>query len=145
MAIVIATAAYAPNHSIYVVFIGPVKIIWIALISFFLSSIVDFSVNTGGKIAHMGGALFGYFFILRYKQGKDITTWFAKIMDFIFSLFKKREKLKVSYKSPRNDMEYNAAKLERQKEIDLILDKISKSGYESLTTQEKEKLFKLGK
>ena len=145
MSIVIAIAAYAPNHSIYVIFLGPVKIIWIALISFFLSSIVDFSINTGGKIAHMGGALFGYLFILSYKQGKDITSWFSKIIDFIFSLFKKREKIKVSYKRPGNDIEYNTDKVERQKEIDRILDKISKSGYESLTAQEKEKLFKFGK
>jgi membrane associated rhomboid family serine protease len=145
MSIVIAIAAYAPNHSIYVIFLGPVKIIWIALISFFLSSIVDFSINTGGKIAHMGGALFGYLFILRYKQGKDITSWFSGIMDFIFSLFKRREKIKVSYKRNGNDIEYNTDKVERQKEIDRILDKISKSGYESLTAQEKEKLFKFGK
>ena len=66
MAIVIATATFAPNHTIYVVFIGPVKIIWVALVGFILSSMVDFSINTGGKIAHMGGALFGYLFILRY-------------------------------------------------------------------------------
>lgn len=145
MAIVFAISSFVPNHSMYIILIGPVKIIWIALISFFLSSVVDFSVNTGGKIAHMGGALFGYLFIVRYKQGKDITIWFSEILDFIFSFFKTREKMKVSHKRTMNDIDYNAVKLEKQKEIDRILDKISKSGYESLSSQEKEMLFKLGK
>jgi len=145
MAIVIATATYAPNHTIYLVFIGPVKIIWVALVGFILSSIVDFSMNTGGKIAHIGGALFGYLFILQYKQGKDITRWFSVIMDSIFSLFKRKKKMKVTYKRTSNEYEYNAVKKEKQQSLDTILDKISKSGYESLTKEEKDTLFKMGK
>jgi membrane associated rhomboid family serine protease len=145
MAIVIATATYAPNHSIYLVFVGPVKIIWVGLVGFILSSLVDFSMNTGGKIAHIGGALFGYVFIVYYKNGKDITKWFSSIMDTIFSLFKPRKKLKVTYKKPVNDLEYNKVKKEKQKNLDQILDKISKSGYDSLTRDEKETLFKMGK
>jgi len=145
MAIVIATATYAPNHVIYLMFIGPVRILWVALVGFILSSMVDFSVNTGGKIAHMGGALFGYLFILRYKQGKDITRWFTVIMDGIFSFFKPRKKVKVTHKRTDNDYVYNAVKKEKQKNIDSILDKISKTGYDSLTKEEKETLFKMGK
>jgi membrane associated rhomboid family serine protease len=145
MAIVIATATYAPNHMVYITFIGPVKIIWVALVGFILSSLVDFSMNTGGKIAHIGGALFGYLFILQYKQGKDITKWFTVIMDGIFSLLKPRKKLRVTHKSTPNEYEYNAAKKEKQKQLDSILDKISKSGYDSLTKEEKETLFKMGK
>lgn len=145
MAIVIATAAYAPEHIIQIVFIGPVKIIWVALAGFILSSLVDFSMNTGGKIAHIGGALFGYFFILRYKQGKDITRWFAGIMDRAFSILKPRKKMKVTYKKPKDDFEYNAIKKEKQQQLDNILDKISKSGYDSLTREEKDTLFKMGK
>lgn len=145
MAIVIATATYAPNHEIHLMFIGPVRIIWVALVGFILSSIVDFSMNTGGKIAHIGGALFGYLFILRYKQGKDITRWFSVIMDAIFSLFKRKKKMKVTYKRTGNDFEYNAVKKEKQKTIDEILDKISKSGYNSLSKEEKDTLFKMGK
>ena len=145
MAIVIASATYAPEHEVYIVFIGPVKIIWVALIGFILSSLVDFSMNTGGKIAHIGGALFGYLFILRYKQGKDITRWFSVIMDSLFSMLKPREKMKVSYKRPADDYKYNAVKKEKQKNLDAILDKISKSGYDSLSKEEKETLFKMGK
>src|SRR5690606_24567609 len=73
MAIVISIAVLVPDYKIYVIFIGPVKIIYVALIAFALSSLVDISVNTGGKIAHIGGALFGYYFTLKYKNGKDIT------------------------------------------------------------------------
>jgi membrane associated rhomboid family serine protease len=145
MAIAIATATYAPNHTVYLVFIGPVKIIWVALVGFILSSIVDFSMNTGGKIAHIGGALFGYLFIVQYKKGKDITLWFSKIMDTIFSSLKPRKKMKVTHKRATNEYEYNRVKKEKQKNLDVILDKISKSGYDSLTREEKETLFKMGK
>jgi membrane associated rhomboid family serine protease len=145
MAVVIAISAYVPDYTMNLIFLGPVKIIWIALVSFILSSVVDFSINTGGKIAHIGGAFLGYFFVLRYKKGSDITTWFSKIMDSIFALFKKRKKMKISYKRTVDDMEYNAMKSEKQKEMDRILDKISRSGYGSLTDDEKDSLFKLGK
>lgn len=145
MAIVIAISSYVPNYTIRLIFVGPVKIIWIALISFILSSVVDFSVNTGGKIAHIGGALFGYLYTFNYKRGSDITDWFSKIMDSVFSLFKGRKKMKVIYKRPVNDMDYNIRKMEEQKEIDRILDKISSSGYASLSAEEKELLFKMGK
>jgi membrane associated rhomboid family serine protease len=145
MAIVIATATYQPDYVINIVLIGPVKIIWVALAGFILSSLVDFSMNTGGKIAHIGGALFGYLFILQYKQGKDITRWFSTIMDGIFSLFKPRKRMRVTHKRVSNEYEYNATKNEQQKNLDNILDKISKSGYDSLTKEEKEILFKMGK
>jgi membrane associated rhomboid family serine protease len=145
MAIVIAAAFYAPNHTVYVVLVGPVRIIWLALIGFILSSLVDFSVNTGGKIAHIGGALFGYVFIAGYKNGTDITAWFTRVMDAFFSVFKPRKKLKVKYRKASDDLEYNAIKREQQKNIDSILDKISKSGYDSLSREEKETLFRMGK
>jgi membrane associated rhomboid family serine protease len=145
MAIVIATATYAPDHEIYVVFIGPIKILWVALIAFILSSLVDFSMNTGGKIAHIGGAFFGYLFIVRYKAGSDITRWFSRIMDNIFELVKPKEKMHITYKRTTNEYEYNAVKKEKQKILDAILDKISKTGYDSLTKDEKDTLFKMGK
>ncbi len=146
MAIVVAVAAYAPKHQMYIVFIGPVKIMYVALAGFILSSLVDFSVNTGGKIAHIGGALLGYVFALYYKQGKDITLWFERILNTIFAFFRPSPgKMKVSYKKPPStDIEYNALKVEQQKEVDKILDKISSRGYDSLTKEEKETLFKSG-
>lgn len=147
MAVVVAIAAYVPQHKIYIVFIGPVRIAYIALAGFILSSVVDFSVNTGGKIAHIGGALMGYFFAMQYKEGRDVTQWFGRILDTIFVFFRStgKKNMKVSYKKPATDIEYNSLKLEQQKEIDRILDKISGKGYNSLSKEEKEILFKSGK
>jgi membrane associated rhomboid family serine protease len=145
MAVVIAIAFLVPDYKMYVILIGPVKIIYIALIGFALSSLLDFTVNTGGKIAHIGGALFGYYYTLRYNKGKDITMGFSGFMDRLFSFFKPRKRMRVTHKRTANDYEYNKQKAEDQKEVDRILDKISKKGYESLTAKEKELLFKMGK
>ena len=150
MAVVVAAATYQPDRRMHLILIGPVKIVYIALVMFILTSMVDFSVNTGGKIAHIGGALTGFLFAYYYRRGKDITRGFDRMMDTIATWFKPRERLKVTYKrsaeqkSPADDLEYNKQKAEEQKEIDRILDKISKAGYDSLSSREKEMLFKMG-
>lgn len=144
MAVVVATATYQPERRMHLVFIGPVKIMYIALVMFIVTSMVDFSVNTGGKIAHIGGALMGFLFAFYYKRGKDISKGFDRMMDSIATWFKPRkDNLKVSYKRPADDIEYNKQKKEEQKEVDEILDKISKAGYDSLSAREKELLFKM--
>ncbi len=144
MAVVVATATYQPERRMHLVFIGPVKIVYIALVMFILTSMVDFSVNTGGKIAHIGGALMGFSFARYYKRGKDISKGFDRMMDSVATWFKPgKEKLRVSYKRSSDDIEYNKQKAEEQKEIDEILDKISKAGYDSLSAREKELLFKM--
>lgn len=145
MAVVMAIAFLAPDYKIYVILIGPVKIIYVAIIAFILSSLVDFSVNTGGKIAHIGGALFGYLFSLQNNKGKDITIGFSRFMDRFFSLFNSRKKMRVTHKKPVTDHDYNGKKAATQKEIDRILDKISQKGYDSLSKEEKEILFKMKK
>ncbi len=145
MAVVIATATYRPDYRMHLVFIGPVKIGYIALAMFILTSMVDFSLNTGGKIAHIGGALSGFLFTYYYRQGKDITRGFDRFMDQIATWFKPaKHNMKVTHKRPADDIEYNKQKGEEQKEVDAILDKISKGGYDSLSTREKELLFKMG-
>ena len=142
MAIVVAIAAYVPNYPVHLLLIGRVKIIWIAVGIFVLTSFMDFSVNSGGKLAHMGGALFGYLYIVNLRKGKDPGRTLNRIIDSIASLFKARkEKMKVSYSRKKTDYEYNKAKAERQEKIDKILDKISKGGYDSLTKEEKDLLF----
>jgi membrane associated rhomboid family serine protease len=146
MAIVMAIAFIEPNYRIYVILVGPVKILYVALIGFALSSLVDFSVNTGGKIAHIGGALLGYYFAVQYNKGKDITMGFSRFLDKFFSWFKPGKKMRVTHKKKTtSDYEYNKQKVQKQKEVDRILDKISKKGYDSLTKEEKEILFKMGK
>lgn len=144
MAIVVATASYRPDRKMQLMFIGPVKIGYIALAMFILTSMVDFSVNTGGKIAHIGGAITGFVFAYYYRQGKDITRGFDRMMDQIATWFKPgRQNMKVTHKRSANDLDYNREKGEEQKEIDRILEKISKAGYDSLSAREKELLFKM--
>ncbi|MCF8225291.1 MAG: rhomboid family intramembrane serine protease [Bacteroidales bacterium] len=145
MAIVIAVAIMVPNRRMNIVLLGPIKIIYVALVLFFTSTIFDFTDNTGGKISHIGGALMGYLFAHYYRRGKDITRGFDRFMDGFFSFFKREKKLKVTYKRPADDLEYNKQKAEEQKEIDRILDKISTGGYDSLSASEKKKLFNMKK
>jgi hypothetical protein len=104
------------------------------------------SQNAGGHIAHLGGAIYGYLFAMQLKKGKDIGKSFGSFMDSIATLFKRRKKIKVTYKrqaKQMDDFDYNKAKADNQKEIDRILDKIAKSGYDSLTAKEKETLFRM--
>jgi len=142
MAVVIAIAAYVPDYTVNLFLIGRVKIKYIALAIFVLTTVMDFSVNSGGKLAHMGGALFGFIYTMNLRKGYDIGRGINRVIDFFVTLFKPRTKLKVKYKKPVTDYEYNKRKAEHQERINLILEKISKGGYDSLTKEEKEILFK---
>jgi len=150
MALVIATAVYLPEMELHLLFFGRVKLKYLALITFLITSVFDFSVNTGGKIAHIGGALMGLAYGYGLKNGKDIGAWINSILDFFVNLFRPGKKMKVTYKKSKTafdarqtktDYDYNRVKAERQKAVDYILDKISKGGYDSLTREEKEILF----
>ena len=142
MAVVIAIATYVPDYTVQLFLFGRIKIKYMALAIFILTSIMDFSVNSGGKLAHIGGAFFGYFYIISLQHGHDIGKGFNRIIDFFVTIFKPRKKLKVTYKKVATEYEYNKIKAEHQKRINNILEKISKGGYESLTKEEKETLFK---
>jgi membrane associated rhomboid family serine protease len=142
IAIVIAIAAYVPDYTVQLFLFGRIKIKYMALAIFVLTSLMDFSVNSGGKLAHIGGALFGYLYTLNLKRGHDIGKGFNRIIDFFATLFKPRKKLKVTYKKPASDYDYNKIKADHQARINLILDKISKGGYDSLTREEKDTLFR---
>lgn len=141
MALVIATAVYLPEMELHLLFLGRIKLKYLALITFLITSVFDFSVNTGGKIAHIGGAMMGLAYGYGLKNGKDIGAWLNSIIDFFVTLFRPGRRMKVTYKKPKTDYEYNKIRAERQKAIDHILDKISKGGYDSLTREEKEILF----
>ncbi len=149
MAVVIAIAAYVPNYAVQFFLIGRIRIIYVALAIFVVTSILDFPSNSGGKLAHIGGALFGFLFTLNIKKGRDIGKGINSIIDFFATLFKPRRKMKVTYKKPASnydypasDYDYNKTKVEHQAKINQILDKISKGGYDSLTKEEKDTLFK---
>ena len=141
-AIIFAAAFYNRNMEVRMLFIGSVKIIYIALFIFILDFIaLGGDTNQGGHIAHIGGAILGYFFATQYLKGRDITKWFNKIVDIIVNLLKKKPKMKVKHKKAENDFEYNQRKHNETEDIDVILDKIKQSGYKSLNDKEKKRLF----
>ncbi|MBR5695503.1 MAG: rhomboid family intramembrane serine protease [Paludibacteraceae bacterium] len=144
MAITIATAVFAPNQTMRLVLIGDVKIKWIALVSVLISLMQINAENAGGELAHIGGAIAGYIFAIEYKKGKNITDWINNILHRAANLIHgagRKPKMKVSHTNMESDQEYNYRKKQENDEIDKILDKIKSSGYESLSDDEKGKLF----
>lgn len=153
-AVLIFICAYIPNQEVRVFFFN-LKL-WYIGVFFVLMDLIQIPVsgNAGGHIAHLGGALLGYIYARQLLQGKDIGDGFSQMVDATGSLFKKRERkgpLKTVYKKSAKKSTATAAgkpdydKAARQRKIDSILDKISKSGYESLSKAEKDFLFKAGK
>ena len=138
MAIIVAIAVYAPNYILNLMFIGQVKIKYIALSAFIFTSLLDFSVNSGGKIAHIGGAILGYYFVVRLQQGKDFTKGLSRFLDGVSKYFSKKPKLKYKNVRDMTDEEFNQDKANNQEKIDKILDKVAKSGYSSLSKEEKD-------
>ena len=145
IAIVIAIAVYVPNHLIHLVFIGPVKIKWIAFVSVLLYVINLSGDNAGGNFAHLGGAVWGWIYMSQLIAGRNITGRFDRITDVFFSWFRPRRKMKIKYNSANSDYNFNKRKVGQQDEINRILDKIGKSGYDSLTFEERDTLFKMGR
>ena len=144
ISIVIASAVKAPNAEMRFLFIGSVKLIYVAIATVLVSVFGIIGNNSGGEIVHLGGALAGYIFVVLEKNGKDITPFFNKIVDFFVNLFRFRNnvlKSKKYHSAKMSDSEYNQWKVKNESEIDKILDKIKTSGYESLTAEEKRKLF----
>jgi len=148
MAILFGAAAYAPMYQVRLLLIGMVKLWHIAALYLALDLIYISAENSGGHIAHIGGALYGYLYIVLLKSGTDLSKGISAIIDFFVNLFKpkKATPFKKVHKNPQ-PQQRPAAKTKdlTQKQIDDILDKISKSGYDSLTKDEKDFLFKVGK
>ena len=144
LTVLFAVATYVPNYKINLPFIGSIPIKYLAIASVFIDIISIPESNPGGHIAHLGGALFGVFFINRLKNGNDLSIPFYKWVDSLAGLFKKKH-LKTVHKRSKSDDEFRAEKADRSELIDTILDKIAKSGYDSLSAKEKEYLFKNSK
>lgn len=149
MAILIATATYAPFMLLRIPLIGIVKLWHVAFVILLVDLIQMPLDNTGGHLAHLGGALFGFIYIKLLQTGKDITKPFSALLDTFANLFKPKKKTpfkKVHRNATKNVVNSSVSNKDfAQKQIDDILDKISKSGYDSLTKEEKEFLFKAGK
>ena len=139
MAVFIFLASYSPNYSFRILTFN-FKIIYIASFLILLDVIQIPSGNSGGHIAHLGGAFSGYFFHKKMIRGDDYGNWIISFYNFIFKRKLKFKKRNYTRKTPVSRKDTIV-----QKKIDMILDKISKSGYDSLTKKEKETLFKAGK
>ena len=131
MSVLFFLAAYDPQYRIRIIFFD-IKILYIALFLFFYDIIQIPLNNSGGHIAHIGGALWGYYYYVKYNNSSDLVN-------LNLSYFKKNTNNKPSVKSKKDNKNFD------QNKIDEILDKISDSGYDSLTKSEKEYLFKVGK
>ncbi|WP_207428109.1 rhomboid family intramembrane serine protease [Pedobacter sp. SYSU D00535] len=130
MAIIVATATLLPDYEIRLLLIGGVRLKYLALVYIVLDVIGIAGANSGGSLAHLGGALLGFVFIKRLQAGSDWSK-----------LFNREKRFKVIRNEPaKSSTSYSA--LPDQEVIDRILDKISKSGYDSLSKQEKEQLFR---
>ncbi|MTI22380.1 rhomboid family intramembrane serine protease, partial [Fulvivirga sp. RKSG066] len=151
-AVTVAAATLMPNYTFYLLFLGPVKIKYIAAFYIVLSFLGSVGANAGGNVAHLGGALIGFIFIKQLQKGNDWGAWVLSVMRFFKSFFVKQSNIKVSYKKEKTSSKRTARKKTTvtnssassnasQDEIDAILDKISEKGYESLSKEEKQKLF----
>ena len=142
MAIIVATAVAIPDYHINMLFIGSIKMKYVAGAMALISVLLVSGNNSGGEIAHIGGALVGWLFTAQLRRGHDIVKWINAIFDF-FSRFgtHKKPKMKIHSSKPRSDWDYNASKKARNDEINRILDKLKQTGYDSLTSEEKKALF----
>ncbi|WP_462254341.1 rhomboid family intramembrane serine protease [Ekhidna sp.] len=151
-AIVVGAAVFTPNYTFFMIFLGPVKIKYIAIFYVFMSFIGSTGANAGGEIAHLGGAFIGWLYITQLNKGTDIGSWIISFISFIKSMFKPQPKIKVTHRSGNRRpskkttrSKSNESSNTPQAEIDAILDKISEKGYESLSKDEKQKLFNASK
>ncbi len=149
LAIVVATAVREPEYRVNFMFIGTVRLKYVALFMVVTDLLFVTSGNGGGHIAHLGGALAGWWFAWSLRKGKDVTKWINGVLDGCSGVWSKlsskKPKMKVSKGGRAADYDYNARKKQQSEEIDRILDKLKKSGYGSLTTEEKKRLFDASK
>jgi len=143
LAVLIAISAYRPDDEVFLFGAIRMKLMWLATIIVLLDLLQIRSGNAAGHLAHLGGAAFGIIWAMQLRKGNDIAAFFGRVQD----LFKpgKKSKMRVAHRRPLKDEEYNLSKKEQQMQIDEILDKISRSGYDSLSKEEKSRLFELTK
>ena len=145
-AIVVATATLIPDYTFFLLFLGPVRIKYIAGFYIVVSFLGSVGENAGGNVAHLGGALMGFIYIKQLQAGVNWGSWVTATLDWFKGLFTAKPKVKVTYRKQYSEAQKPKAKSSiSQDEIDAILDKISDGGYESLTKEEKEKLFNASK
>ncbi len=150
MAIFVGTATYFPKYEVYLFGVFRVKLAWLAVfyVAIDFVSLRGFS-NVGGHLAHLGGAAYGFIYAIQLQKGTDLSEFYYRFVDFVTGLFQPKSKIKVvhrdNYYGKSSSSGSTASKSERQMAVDEILDKINKSGYESLSKAEKEILLKASK
>jgi membrane associated rhomboid family serine protease len=144
-AVMTGAATLLPDYTFYLLFLGPIRIKYIAAFFIIASFIGTKEANAGGNIAHLGGALMGFIYVKQLQAGVNWGSWITAVLDWIQNLFKPRSNVKVSYRKSEPKKKTSAQSKASQEEIDAILDKISDRGYESLSKDEKEKLFNASK
>ena len=151
MAILVATTTYYPLMELRLLIIGNVKLWHVTAVIIIIDLMQLRSENMGGHISHLSGALFGFIFIKLLQNGTDLSVSVSRVITFFANLFKKNTStpFKKVHKNYSKPVEKTVSKIvtkdKSQQQIDEILDKISQSGYDSLTKEEKEFLFKVGK
>lgn len=145
MAIVFAVSFYRKEQEVVLFLLGRIRLIYLALFTLLIDLLAMTSGNAGGHIAHIGGALFGIWFASQIRKGKDLTAPVNRLIDMCVNIGKRKPKMRVTYKRTETDYEYNARKHQETVEIDAILDKLKRSGYASLSADEKKRLFDASK
>ncbi|GAA4410806.1 rhomboid family intramembrane serine protease [Nibrella viscosa] len=149
--VAVGAATLLPNYTFHLLFFGPVRIKYIVFFFIVLSFAQSIGPNAGGNLAHLGGAIMGFVFIKLLQNGTDLGRPIYWVADGWQGLFKKKPAVKVSYRQRSNANAHTSTyaspgassiSMPDQDEIDAILDKISRSGYESLSREEKQKLFR---
>ncbi len=154
MAVMVATATRFPDYTVQLILIGSVRLKYLVLALFVISSLIDFTMNLGGNLAHIGGAAFGYFYIKNLDRGKDWAMDFYEFFTKLGQRFKSKgnSRMKVVHREKKakktqtrssRGSNSSVSEEEAQARLDSILDKISKAGYENLSKEEKEFLFKM--
>jgi membrane associated rhomboid family serine protease len=146
-AVMVATATLLPDYTFFLIFLGPVRIKYIALFFIVGSLIGTTSTNAGGNLAHLGGAFMGYIYTKQLQAGVNWGGWITQVILWVKGLGSSKSRVKVTYRKNDPKPFSSETKVGRasQQEIDAILDKISDKGYESLSKDEKEKLFNASK
>jgi len=150
-AIVVGAAVFMPDYTLFLLLLGPVKIKYIALVYVLLSFFSITGSNAGGELAHLAGAGMGWLYISQLKSGNDIGGWVIGFINWVKSFFVAQPKIKVTHKANKKSGRAASSGTKSspskpdQAEIDAILDKISHSGYDSLSKEEKQKLFNASK
>jgi membrane associated rhomboid family serine protease len=140
LAVMCAAATFNPDHEVQLILVGRVAIKYVVVGMLLLDLVSIPQHNAGGYIAHLGGAILGYIYVILLRRGTDITSPIANIP----KLWQPKSKLKASYTNSNltNRSTSNKPTDQTQARLDEILDKINRSGYSSLSKDEKEFLFK---